>query len=100
MAKVQGRYPKAYREEIIALALKGRSPTELAREFEPTEQTIRNWVAQHQRDRGERSDGLSSSEREELARLKRENRRLREDREILKKAAAFFARETKSLPES
>ncbi len=68
----------------------------LAREFEPSDQTIRNWVAQVDRDEGRREDGLTTPEREELQRLRRENLRLREEREILKKAAVWFARETES----
>jgi transposase len=66
----------------------------LAREFERSGQTIRNWVVQAARDSGERSDGPTSAEAEELRRLRRENRRLREEREILAKATAWFARET------
>ena len=64
----------------------GGSPDELAKEFEPTAQSIRNWVAQAERDAGRRLDGLTSEERQELARLRRENRVLREEREILSKA--------------
>ena len=66
----------------------------MTREFEPSAQAIRNRVAQAERDAGERSDGLCTEEREELRRLRRENRRLREDREILARAMAWFARET------
>jgi transposase len=76
----------------------GRSPVELAEEFEPSEQCIRNWVAQAQRDEGKRQDGLTSEEKAELARLRRENRTLREERAILAKAAAWFARETGKIP--
>ena len=60
--------------------------------------SIRNWVAQADRDAGRRSDGLTTDERDELRRLRRENATLREEREILKKAAAWFARETGSIP--
>ena len=67
------------------------SAEQLAREFEPSAQAIRNWVAQGNRDSGRRGDGPTSAERDELGRLKRENRRLRQDREILAKAAAWFA---------
>jgi transposase len=80
------------------LARSGRSPEQLAQEYEPSAQTIRNWIAQTERDEGLRDDGLPSAEREELRRLRRENRNLREEREILKKAAAWFARETGSIP--
>ena len=76
----------------------GRTPEELAEKFEPTAQSIRNWVAQADRDDGHRQDGLTTEEREELRRLRRENKVLREEREILKKAAAWFARETGSIP--
>jgi len=76
----------------------GRTPEELARRFEPTAHSIRNWVAQAERDAGRRTDALSTEEREELRRLRRENKVLREEREIQKKAAAWFARETGSIP--
>jgi transposase len=83
---------------MIELVRAGRSPDELAREFEPTAQSIRNWVAQAELDEGRRHDGLSTDEREELTRLRRENRVLREAREILSKAAAWVATETGSVP--
>ena len=67
-------------------------------EFEPTAQSIRNWVAQAARDAGRRGDALSSNERDELSRLRRENRQLRQERDILSKAAAWFARETNTIP--
>jgi transposase len=70
----------------------------LAKEFEPSAQTIRTWVKQADLDEGRRSDGLTTVERDELRRLRRENRALRMEREILKKAAAWFARETDSIP--
>ena len=98
MAKSRGPYPLEYRERIIELVRGGRSPESLAREFEPTAQCIRNWVRQADRDDGRRTDGLTSDERIELRRLRRENATLREEREILKKAAAWFARETGSIP--
>jgi transposase len=70
----------------------------VARQFEPSAQAIRGWVKQAARDAGQRTDGLTTEEREEVRRLRRENRTLREEREILKKAAAWFARETGSIP--
>jgi len=76
----------------------GRSPASLAEEFEPSEQCIRNWVRQADRDSGKRQDGLTTAEKEELRRLRRENRALREERAILAKAAAWFARETGKIP--
>jgi transposase len=91
-------YPLEFRNQIIELVRAGRTPAELAQEFEPTAQTISNWVAQADRDDGQRHDGLTSAEREELRKLRRENRQLREEREILAKAAAWFAQETHSIP--
>jgi transposase len=91
-------YPPEYRQQLVDLVRAGRSPAELAREFEPAEQTIRNWVKQAELDEGRRSDGLSGQEQEELKRLRRENKQLRLEREILSKAAACFARETDAVP--
>ena len=84
-----------FRQQMVDLVRSGRAPEDLAREFEPSAQAIRTWVAQAGRDAGERSDGLRTEEREELRRLRRENRRLREEREILAKATAWFAREAR-----
>jgi transposase len=72
----------------------GRNPDQLARDLGCSGQTIRNWVRQADLDAGHRDDGLTTAEREELRRLRREVRVLQQEREILKKAAAFFARET------
>jgi len=83
---------------MVELVRAGRIPVELAKEFEPTASTIRNWVVQAGRDEGRRTDGLTSVEREGLRRLRRGNKRLRMEREILAKAAAWFARETDSVP--
>lgn len=98
MPKTHTPYPPAFRQQIIELARAGRSPNDLAREFEPSAQAIRNWIKQADLDNGKRSDGLSTDEREELRRLRRENKQLRLEREILSKAAAWFARETHSVP--
>jgi len=83
---------------MVELVRAGRTPEELSQEFEPSAQAIRNWVRQADRDEGRRSDGLTTAEREELRRLRRDNRRLKIEREILAKAAAWFARETDSVP--
>ncbi len=98
MPRRRSPYPAEFRYQIVELVRAGRTLEELSREFEPSAQAIRNWVAQSDRDEGRRPDGLTSTEREELRRLKRENRRLRQEREILAKAAAWFARETGSIP--
>ena len=92
-------YPPEFREQVVALVRSGRTPEELSREYEPTAQTIGNWVKQADLDAGVRSDGLTTEEREELRRLRRENKRLRMEQEILKKAAAWFARESNSIPD-
>lgn len=98
MPKQRKRYPDEFKKKLIAMVRGGRTPEELSRQFEPSAQSIRNWVAQAERDEGKRQDGLASSEREELQKLRRENERLREEREILKKAAAWFAQESKAAP--
>lgn len=98
MGKHRNPYSTEFRLRMVELVRSGRSPNELARDFEPSAQTIRNWVAQAKRDEGTRSDGLTTAEKEELRRLRRENAVLREEKEILKKAAAWFAQETGSVP--
>ncbi len=92
MMRHRNPYPAEFRAQLVELVRAGRKPEELAREFEPTAQSIHNWVAQADRDAGRRHDGLTSSEREELTRLRRENRQLKLEREILAKAAAWSAR--------
>ncbi len=91
-------YPPEFRRQMVELVRAGRSPEELGREFEPSGQTIRNWVRQADLDEGRRSDGLTTEERNELRRLRQETRQLKLEREILKKAAAWFAQETGSVP--
>ena len=98
MAKKSAPYSPEFRRQMVELVRGGRSPEELAKEFEPSAQAIRNWATQAGRDEGRRSDGLTSVERQDLSRLRRENRQLRLEREILSKAAAWFARETKAVP--
>ena len=98
MPKSRPPYPEEFRQQILELVRAGRNPEELAKEFEPTAQTIRNWIKQAERDAGQRQDGLSRDEKAELARLRKENKQLRLEREILSKAAAWFARETDAVP--
>ena len=98
MPRTRPPYPPEFRRQMIELVRAGRTPEELAEEFEPSAQTIRNWVVQAERDDGHRSDGLTTTEHEELRRLRRENKQLRLEREILSKAAAWFARESGSVP--
>ncbi len=91
-------YPPELRRRLIELVRAGQTPEELAKKFEPTSQSIRNWVRQADLDAGKRTDGLTTEERAELVQLRREVRTLREEREILKTAAAWFAQETQSTP--
>jgi transposase len=98
MPKARVPYPPEFRRKMVELVRGGRTPNELAREFEPSAESIRNWLKQAERDQGSRVDGVTSDEREELKRLRREVRQLREEREILKKAAAWFAQETGAVP--
>lgn len=84
-------YPSEYKAELVRLVREeGRSPSELAREFEPSAQSIMNWVVQAQIDDGQRG-GLTTDEKAELRRLRAENRVLRMEKDLLEKAAAFFA---------
>jgi transposase len=99
MRKHPRSYPPEFRQKVIELARNGRGLDELAREFSLAPQTVRNWVKQHDLDAGTRSDGLTTEERAEFAKLKRENKRLTIENEILSKAAAWFARETSSIPD-
>jgi transposase len=98
MSRSRRSYPPEFREQMVQLVRVGRSPEELSREFEPSAQAIRNWVRRAELDEGRRTDGLTTPERDELRRLRRENRQLKMEREILAKAAAWFARETDSVP--
>jgi len=98
MPKSHPAYPEEFRQQILELVRMGRSPDELADEFEPTAQTIRNWIKQAAVEKGQRHDGLTRDEQAELARLRKENKQLRLEREILSKAAAWFARETDTVP--
>ena len=92
-------YPQEFRRHLVDLVRSGRTPEELSREFEPSAQSIRNWVAAATLAEQRPSAVLSDPELEELKRLRRENRQLRQEREILAKAAAWFARETEAMPD-
>ena len=98
MRRTRLPYPPEFRRQIVELARAGRSVQELAEEFEPSYWTIRTWIKQADRDDGLSAAGLSSQDKEELRRLRRENRQLKTEREILAKAAAWFARETGAVP--
>ena len=95
MSVTRPPYPSGLREQMVELVRSGRSPEELAREFEPSAQAIQNWVDQAARDAGRGDGGLTSGEREGL---RRENRQLRQEREIRAKAAAWFAQAAGSIP--
>jgi transposase len=100
MGKVRPPYPAEFKRQMVELVRAGRTPEELSREFEPTAQSIHTWVSQYERDIGERQDGhLTTAESDELRRLRRENRQLKLERDILSKAAAWFARETGTIPD-
>jgi transposase len=88
-------YPEPFRRDAVALVRSSdKSIPQLAKELGVSPQSLRNWVMQSELDAGERRDGLTTDEREELRRLRGENRRLEQERDILKKAAAFFAKES------
>ncbi|MFQ3665913.1 MAG: IS3 family transposase [Sphingomonadaceae bacterium] len=89
MGRVRRAYPPEFRRQMVELVRAGRTPEELSREFEPTAQSIWNWVRQADRDAGKRTDGPTSIEREELSKLRRENARLRQERDILAKAGGL-----------
>jgi transposase len=92
MPRTRPPYPREFRREAVALVRSGVALKQIAADLGVSEQTLRNWRRQGDIDAG-RGDGLTTDEREELRRLRRENRRLAQEREILKAAAAFFARE-------
>ena len=95
MTKSKPPYPAEFRAEAVRLAGAGQHPiAQIARDLGVSDGALRNWLKQADRNEGRRIDGLTTTEREELVRLRRENRVLKEEREILKKAAAFFAQES------
>ena len=89
MPRTRAPYPPEFRQQMVELVRAGRTPEELSREFEPTAQTIHNWVKQVDIDTGVRSDGLTTEERGELRRLRREVKHLRIEQEVLKKARSY-----------
>ena len=96
MPETRPAYPEEFRREAVALIRSGqRSLAEASRSLGVSQQTLRNWLRQEAVDAGQ-VEGVTSEEREELRRLRRENRILREEREILKKAAAFFVKENET----
>ena len=96
MPRTRAAYPAEYKAELVRLVREeGRTPSSLAKEFEPTAQSISSWVAQAEIDAGDR-DGLSTDEKAELKRLRSEVRVLKMEKDLLEKAAAFFA--AKNLP--
>lgn len=104
MAKTRPPYPAEFRRQMIELVRAGRTPAELAREFECTAQTIANWVGQAAVDAGKPPEGkqaaLTTAEREELQRLRRELRQVKMERDILAKATAWFAKKGDTTPTS
>jgi transposase len=94
--KTRPAYPDEFRREAVQMLRAGRTPRELAESLGVSQQTLRNWRRQEQIDRHERDDGLTSIEQDELRRLRRENARLKQERDLLKRAAAFFAKETET----
>jgi transposase len=91
--KTRPAYPPEFRREAVQMLRAGRAPRELSESLGVSEQTLRNWRRQDQADRHERDDVVTSDEREELRRLRRENARLKQERDLLKRAAAYFAAE-------
>ena len=91
-------YTPEFKARIVELVRSGRSQSSLEKEFGVTSTTIRSWVKQADLDQGKRSDGLTTEERQELQRLRREVKNLREERDILSKAAAWFAQENVGTP--
>jgi transposase len=99
MPRQKSPYPPEFRAQIVELARSGqRTLSSIAQEFGVTDTSIRNWVRQADLDQGRRHDGLTSDEKAELSRLRREVKILREEKEILSKAAAWFAQEAAPTP--
>jgi transposase len=91
MPRTRPAYPEEFRKEAVQMVRAGRSAGDVAEALGCSPQSVTNWVKRYERDQGIRSDGLTTDEREELRRLRRENVRLKQERDLLKRAAAFFA---------
>jgi transposase len=91
MPRTRPAYPEEFRKEAVQMVRAGRSAGDVAAALGCSPQSVTNWVKRYERDQGIRSDGLTTDEREELKRLRRENVRLKQERDLLKRAAAFFA---------
>jgi len=98
MGKKGTKYTAEFRQQIVELVRAGRVPNQLAQEFNLSAWTIGHWVKQASRDAGKGDGGLTTDERAELAELRRENKKLKEERDILSKAAAWFANEKLATP--
>ncbi len=98
MTKLVRSYPPEFRQQVLELIRSGKNATQVARDFKLSRQTIVNWLRQDDLDTGRRSDGLTSVEHGEIVKLRKQVRQLETERDILKKAAAWFARETDSIP--
>ncbi len=94
MPKTRPAYPEQFRREAVQLVGDGRSVADVAQSLGVSQQSLRSWARREEADRGERRSELSSAEREELRELRKRVRRLEQERDILKHATAFFARET------
>jgi transposase len=96
MPKTRPAYPEQFRREALELVRQGRAIPDVAESLGVSQQTLRNWRRQAERDRGKRDDGLTSAERDELRELRRRVKRLEQERDILKRATALFAGETET----
>jgi|ERR1700689_2768512 len=96
MSRTKPPYTPEFRRQAVELVLAGRTVKDVAESLGCSDQSLHNWVKQHQLDRRERDDGLTSAEREELRALRRRVKRLEQEREILKRAAVLFAAETET----
>ena len=96
MPKSRPPYPEEFRREAVQMVRSGRRLSDVATSLGVTEQSLRTWVKRDQLERRERDDGLTLAERDELRELRRKVKRLEQERDLLKRAAAFFARETET----